>query len=74
MRMTIGKNLREYRSGITGIPKSRFSKTIIRTIVNKPVKSKGTCKIRCYDKVFYGKIEADLQKVVDQLSGCGAVG
>lgn len=66
--------LENFWSNITGIPLSRFNKTIVRPVGNKPGKTKGTCKIRCYDKVFYGKIESDLQEVKDRLSGCGAVG
>lgn len=37
----------------TGIPKKQFNKTIIRPIGNKIGKSKGTCKIRVYDKKLY---------------------
>ena len=59
--------LEQYWSQVTGIGKDMFNKTIIRPIGNKPGKSKGTCKIRCYDKEFYGKICQDLQNVISSL-------
>ncbi|NBU33047.1 hypothetical protein EB118_04630 [bacterium] len=59
--------LEQYWSQVTGIGKDMFNKTIIRPIGNKPGKSKGTCKIRCYDKEFYGKIYQDLQNVISSL-------
>ena len=61
------QNLESYWSDITNIPLARFNKTIIRQVGNKPGKSKGTCKIRCYDKTFYGKIVKDLQLVLKNL-------
>lgn len=59
--------LEQYWSEVTGIGKNMFNKTIIRPIGKKPGKSKGTCKIRCYDKEFYGKIHQDLQNVISSL-------
>jgi hypothetical protein len=59
--------LEQYWSEVTGIGKDMFNKTIIRPIGKKPGKSKGTCKIRCYDKEFYGKIHQDLQNVISSL-------
>lgn len=68
------QELEIYWSKITSIPLSRFNKTIIRPVGIKPGETKGTCKIRCYDKEFYGKIESDLKSIQDRVSGCGAVG
>jgi hypothetical protein len=62
------QQLEKFWSHTTGIPISRFNKTIIRPVGNKPNKSKGTCKIRCYDKGYYGKIAFDLQEVLSRLS------
>jgi hypothetical protein len=68
------QELENFWSDVTGIPRSRFNKTIVRPVGNKPGKTKGTCKIRCYSKEFYGNIKSDLLSIQDQLSGCGAVG
>ena len=53
--------LEEYWSEVTGINLANFNKTIIRPIGNKPCKRNGTCKIRCYSKEFYDKIQCDLR-------------
>lgn len=60
--------LEQYWSCLTGIPLERFNKTIVRPKGNKPNKTKGTCKIRCYDKDFYVKIASDLQEILRKLA------
>ena len=60
--------LESYWQNVTGIPMTNFNKTIIRQIGNKPNKSKGTCKIRCASKEFYGKIQNDLQEVLGHIA------
>lgn len=59
--------LEEYWSSVTGIPKERFNKTIVRPKGRKPEKTKGTCKIRCYSKEFYAKIQSDLNEVLTKV-------
>ncbi len=61
------EELENYWSNITRIPKSRFNKTIIREVGNKPGKSKGTCKVRFSDKIVYGKLKSALDDIVEQL-------
>ncbi|MEK7193178.1 MAG: hypothetical protein AAB652_00085 [Patescibacteria group bacterium] len=46
-----------YWSKETAIPRSRFTKTIIRPTGNKIGKSRGTCKVRYSDKMTYNKIK-----------------
>jgi hypothetical protein len=63
-----GDNQEEFEtfwSEVTEIPKSRFTKTIIRPQGNKVGKSKGTCKIRYSDKVAYEKIEKTAREVLN---------
>ena len=60
--------LEAYWSEITGIPLSMFNKTIIRKVGNKPGKTRGTCKIRCYSKEYYGRILSDLQSVLSRVA------
>lgn len=50
---------------VTGIPKSQFNKTIIRPEGNKVGKSRGTCKIRVYDK----KLHLKLLSLLNELRG-----
>ena len=57
------KNLEAYWSRITKIPKSRFTKTIIRPKGRKVGKAKGTCKIRYSDKNTYIKLNNLLKDV-----------
>ena len=66
--------LEEYWARVTGIPLSRFQKTIIRPAGNKPGKSKGTCKVRFSDKVVYNALDQRLKLVLRTISGIGAVG
>ena len=55
----------------TGIPRSQFNKTIVRSTGNKPGKNNGTFKLRMYDKSLYerlsGLLGEDLKKI--NLSG-----
>lgn len=62
------EELEAYWRNVTGIKKKNFNKTIVRKVGNKPNKSKGTCKIRCYSKEFYGKIQDDLQEVLGTIA------
>lgn len=45
----------------TGIPRDQFNKTIVRPVGKKVGKSKGTCKIRVYDKKLYLKLAESLE-------------
>lgn len=47
----------------TSIPRNQFNKTIVRPIGNKIGKSKGTCKIRVYDKKLYLRLSGLLEKL-----------
>ncbi|MCL5095388.1 MAG: hypothetical protein M1575_01515 [Patescibacteria group bacterium] len=58
-----------YWSKITDIPLSQFNKTIIRKIGNKPGKSKGTFKLRFYNKRVYKKLESSLTKFLKLFNG-----
>lgn len=49
----------------TGIPRSQFNKTIVRPTGNKIGKSKGTCKLRVYDK----KLHLRLIDMLEDLRG-----
>jgi hypothetical protein len=60
--------LERYWREVTGIPAKSFNKTIVRKIGNKPNKTKGTCKVRCYSKEFYGRIQDDLQEVLGHIA------
>lgn len=55
------QELEQYWADSTSISTKNFNKTIIRPTGNKLGKRKGTCKIRCYSKEYYGKIQCDLQ-------------
>lgn len=50
------KDLEKFWEVETSIPRSQFNKTIVRPIGNKVGKSKGTCKIRVYDKNLHLKM------------------
>ena len=56
--------LEAYWMSVTGIPKARFNKTIVRPAGNKIGKSKGTCKIRFADKETYRNLETRLKVVL----------
>lgn len=61
------EELETYWSKATKIPKSRFTKTIIRPKGNKVGKSKGTCKIRYCDKATYLKLSQLLSDVISSI-------
>ena len=47
------ENLEKFWEIETEIPRSQFNKTIIRPVGNKIGKSRGTCKVRVYDKKLH---------------------
>lgn len=55
--------LEEYWVRETGVPRSRFNKTIIRPIGKKIGKSKGTCKVRVHSK----SLHLELIRLLDDL-------
>lgn len=59
------ENIENYWSKVTNIPRSRFTKTIIRPVGNKIGKSMGTCKVRYSDKSLYLKLESLLKKMLN---------
>ena len=63
------KEIENYWSKITKIPRDRFTKTIIRPIGNKVGKSKGTCKIRYSDKQKYLRLDFLLNNLLKQING-----
>ena len=56
--------MENYWSKITGIPRNRFTKTIVRPQGNKVGKSMGTCKIRYSDKDTYLKLNRRLEELL----------
>lgn len=54
--------IEDYWSRITGIPREKFNKTIIRPKGNKIGKTLGTCKVRFADKPTYLYLEDMLNK------------
>ena len=62
------EEIENYWSKITKIPKTRFTKTIIRPRGNKIGKSVGTCKVRYSDKETYLKLEGFLKNVLSSSS------
>jgi len=65
------EKMEDYWSGITKIPRERFTKTIIRPKGNKVGKSKGTCKVRYSDKDTYLKLKGLLDGVLSGLPQLG---
>lgn len=59
--------LESFWADITNIPKSQFTKTIVRPVGNKVGKSKGTCKVRYSDKLTYDKIDKILKEVLNEV-------
>jgi hypothetical protein len=51
------KELESFWSNISGIPLNQFNKTIVRVRGNKPEKTKGTFKIRVYNKNIFLKLD-----------------
>lgn len=72
---TLGE-LENYWSGITGIPKNQFQKTIIRKQGKKIGKTTGTCKIRYTDKQLFNSLRLKLKELrgVAQLASASALG
>mgnify|MGYP001605568529 FL=1 len=58
------EKLEMYWSGETAIPRSRFTKTIIRPTGHKAGKSQGTCKVRYSDKMTYNKIKELSERIL----------
>ncbi len=58
------EEVENYWSTTTKIPRTRFTKTIIRPKGNKIGKSMGTCKVRYSDKATYLKLEGFLKNVL----------
>ena len=58
------KEIENYWSKITNIPRGRFTKTIIRPAGNKVGKSIGTCKVRYSDKPTYLKLQSLWESVL----------
>ena len=52
--------LENYWSKELGLPLSQFNKTIVRLKGNKPNKTKGTFKLRLYDKNIFLLLQQDL--------------
>lgn len=61
--------IEKYWEKTTGIPRSQFNKTIVRSRGNKPDKNKGTFKVRVYDKTLYLKLESLLNKKLNLILG-----
>ncbi len=59
--------IESFWSSITGIPLSQFNKTIIRETGNKPGKTKGTFKVRVYDKVIFEELRTLLEKELREI-------
>ena len=51
------KEIEAFWSKITNIPMAQFNKTIIREKGNKPGKTRGTFKVRVYDKAIFEKLQ-----------------
>lgn len=60
--------IESFWSKTTGIPVVQFNKTIIREKGNKPGKTKGTFKIRVYDKVIFEKLQSLLKLELNEIS------
>ena len=63
-------NLREserYWSKITGVPVSRFHKTIVRPLGKKHGRTRGTCKVRYTSKAVYLKLQTLFESVLNEL-------
>ena len=67
------EQIENYWSKTTKIPKTRFTKTIIRPKGNKMGKSMGTCKVRYSDKATYLKLENFLKNVLSSFDKRGVV-
>ena len=67
------EQIENYWSKTTKIPKTTFTKTIIRPKGNKMGKSMGTCKVRYSDKATYLKLENFLKNVLSSFDKRGVV-
>ena len=56
-----------YWSEITGVPITKFNKTIVRPVGRKIGKTRGTCKVRFADKQTYLKLEAFWTKLASEV-------
>ena len=69
------RELESFWSKVTNIPIAQFNKTIIRKRGNKQGKTKGTFKIRMYDKAIFEQLQKLLKVELDGLiSGTSSVG
>jgi hypothetical protein len=60
------EEIEEYWSKVTSIPRHQLNKTIIRKRGNKPGKSKGTFKVRFYNKSVYDRLSHMLNDLVNE--------
>ncbi len=60
------KELEDYWSRELGLPLEQFNKTIIRLKGNKPNKTKGTFKLRLYDKNIFNLLQNDLDLLLSR--------
>ena len=68
------KQLEDYWCVVSGIPRKRLQRTIVRPVGNKIGKTNGTCKIRCSGKEIYGKLQSKLSDILDELRGVAQSG
>ena len=57
------EELESFWEQISGVPRVQFDKTIVRPTGTKIGKSKGTCKIRVYDKILHLRLLDSLDKL-----------
>lgn len=62
------QEIEKFWSRNTNISISQFNKTIIRKVGNKPGKSKGTFKVRVYDKALFKKMKIMLDNELKEIS------
>ncbi len=65
------KEIEFFWSNVTDIPITQFNKTIIREKGRKPEKTKGTFKIRIYDKIIFQKLENLLRLELEKFNTGG---
>lgn len=59
--------LEKYWSEGLGLPLDQFNKTIVRLKGNKPNKTKGTFKLRFYNKKIFSLLQNDLDKLIKDI-------
>lgn len=72
IQIHVGDNQNEIEShwsNMIGIPKAQFDRTIIRPVGNKPGKSKGTFKLRLYNKKVFLRLQAMLDEELRSIIG-----